>query len=142
MNQQVTIEEHEMPPEMPRIFEQGRRNLFWFSENAEKLGVYERYRGRYVAAAGGELFVADTPEEVRHLAQEKHLDEISHVRYIPREKRYRIYGGRTANFNDYAMNGVLSGTGNRTLYIGAAGVTLICDSRDSPREAFPHGPRD
>ncbi|MGI8899115.1 MAG: DUF5678 domain-containing protein [Pyrinomonadaceae bacterium] len=91
MNQQVTIEEHEMPPEMARIFEQGRRNLFWFSENAEKLGVYKRYRGRYVAAAGGELFVADTPEEVRHLAQEKHPDEMPHVRYIPREKRYRIY---------------------------------------------------
>ncbi|CAN5464686.1 hypothetical protein BH20ACI3_BH20ACI3_35180 [soil metagenome] len=68
MNQQVTIKEQEMPAEMARIFEQGRRNLIWFSENAEKFEVYKRYRGRYVAAAGGELFVADTPEEVRHLA--------------------------------------------------------------------------
>ncbi len=91
MNQQVTIEEHEMPPEMAGIFEQARRNLFWFSENAERLEVYKRYRGRYVAAAGGELFVADTPEEVRRLAQEKQPDEMPHVRYIPREKRYRIY---------------------------------------------------
>ena len=91
MNQQVTIEEREMPPEMARMFEQARRNLFWFSENAEKLGVYKRYRGRYVAAAGGELFVADTPEEVERLAHDKYPDEMSHVRYIPREKRSRIY---------------------------------------------------
>jgi hypothetical protein len=91
MNQRVTIEEHEMPPEMARIFEQARRNLFWFSENAERLEVYKRYRGRYVAAAGGELFVADTAEEVESLAHDKYPDEMPHVRYIPRERRYRIY---------------------------------------------------
>ena len=66
MSQQVIIEEHEMTPEMARLFEQGRRNLFWFSENAERLGVFKVHRGRYVAAAGGELFVADTPEEVAY----------------------------------------------------------------------------
>ena len=76
---------------MARLFEQGRRNLFWFSENAERLGVFKIHRGRYVAAAGGELFVADTPEEVRRLAQAKHPDDLAHVRYIPREKRFRIY---------------------------------------------------
>lgn len=80
-----------MPPELGRLFEQARRNLLWFSENAEKLGVYKLYRGRYVAAAGGELFVADTAEEVRRLACEKYPDDMPHVRYIPREKRYRIY---------------------------------------------------
>ena len=91
MKPQVIIEEQKMTPEMARVFEQGRRNLFWFSENAERLGVYKHHRGRYVAAAGGELFVADTPEEVERLAHEKFPDEMPHVRYIPREKRYRIY---------------------------------------------------
>ena len=91
MSRQVVIEESEMPPEMAQLFEQGRRNLFWFSENAERLGVFKHHRGRYVAAAGGELFVADTPEEVRRLTEEKHPDELAHVRYIPREKRFRIY---------------------------------------------------
>ena len=91
MKPQVIIEEQKMTPEMARVFEQGRRNLFWFSENAERLGVYKHHRGRYVAAAGGELFVADTPEEVERLAHEKFPDETPHVRYIPREKRYRIY---------------------------------------------------
>lgn len=91
MNQQVTIEEHEMPPDLARMFAQARRNLLWFSENADDLEVYSRYRGRYVAAAGGELFVADTPEEVERLAHDKYPGEISHVRYIPLEKRSRIY---------------------------------------------------
>jgi hypothetical protein len=91
MNQQVTIEEHEMPPDLARMFAQARRNLLWFSENAENLEVYNRYRGRYVAAAGGELFVADTPEEVERLAHDRFPHEIAHVRYIPLEKRSRIY---------------------------------------------------
>ena len=80
-----------MTPEMARLFEQGRRNLLWFSENAERLGVYKHHRGRYVAAAGGELFIADTPEEVERLAHEKFPDEMPHVRYIFRENRSRIY---------------------------------------------------
>jgi Family of unknown function (DUF5678) len=91
MNQQVTIEEPEMTPEMARLFEQAERNMVWLSEHAEELEIFKRYRGRYVAAAGGELFVADTPEEVERLAREKHPDEMPHVRYIFREKRSRIY---------------------------------------------------
>jgi len=91
MSQEVVIEEHEMTPEMARLFEDAERNMVWLSEHAEELEIFKRYRGRYVAAAGGELFVADTPEEVRRLAREKHPDEMPHVRYIFREKRSRIY---------------------------------------------------
>jgi hypothetical protein len=87
----LTVEERDMPPELGRLFEQATRNLFWFSENAEELGVYKRYRGRYIAASGQELFVGDTPEEVERLARARHPDEMPHVRYIPQEKRYRIY---------------------------------------------------
>jgi Family of unknown function (DUF5678) len=91
MSQQVIVEEGPMPPEMARLFEQARRNLFWFSENAQRLEVFKRYRGRHVAAAGGELFVSETAEKVERLAREKYPDELPHVRYIPREKRFRIY---------------------------------------------------
>ncbi len=94
MNNGMIIEEHDRSPEMARMFEQARRNLHWFSENAERLEVYQRHRGRYVAAAGDELFVADTPEEVERLVHNKHPDEMPHVRYIPREKRDRIYGNQ------------------------------------------------
>jgi hypothetical protein len=40
------------------------------------------------------LFVGDTPEEVEHLASAKHPDDVPHIRYIPREKAYRIYACR------------------------------------------------
>jgi hypothetical protein len=91
MKRPLVIEELDTPPELGRAFEQGKRNLLWFSENADRLGVFKLHRGRYVAAAGEELFVADTADEVRRLADEKHPGEMAHVRYIPLEKRYRIY---------------------------------------------------
>ena len=91
MSKPVIIEEHPMTPEMARMFEKARRNLLWFNEHVQELEVYKRYRGRYVAAASGELFVADTPEEIEHLVREKYPDEMPHVRYIPREKLSRIY---------------------------------------------------
>ncbi len=91
MSQRVTIEELPHDPEFERLFAQAYRNLMWFSEHAEELGVFKKYRGRYVAAAGGEMFVADSREEVERLAREKHPDEMPHIRYIPREKCHRIY---------------------------------------------------
>ncbi len=80
-----------MPPELARLFEQAHRNLMWFSEHAEELEIYRRYRGQYVAAVGGELLSAATPEEIDRLVQEKHPDEMPHIRYIPRHKQSRIY---------------------------------------------------
>jgi hypothetical protein len=91
MNEQVAIEEQDLTPEMARLFEQAERNMLWLSEHAEELGIFKRHRGQYVAAAGGELFASESPKEVRRLAREKYPDEMPHVRYIPREKRSRIY---------------------------------------------------
>ena len=87
----MTIEELPYDPEFERLFNQAYRNLMWFSEHAVELGVFKKFRGRYVASAGGELFVADTREDVDRLAREKHPDEMPHIRYIPREKGSRIY---------------------------------------------------
>jgi hypothetical protein len=53
--------------------------------------VFKKYRGRYVAAAGDELFVADTAEEIDRLVGEKYANEVPHVRYILREKCDRSY---------------------------------------------------
>ncbi len=91
MYSQVVIEEREMPLELGRLFEQARRNLLWFNENAKRLDVFNRYRGRYVAAAGGELFVGDSRAEVERLARAKYPDEAPHIRRIPAEKRAWIY---------------------------------------------------
>jgi hypothetical protein len=51
MSQQVIIEEHEMTPEMARLFEQAERNMIWLSEHAEELEIFTRHRGRYVKGA-------------------------------------------------------------------------------------------
>lgn len=87
----IIIEEGPMPPEMARLFEQAERNLLWFSEHAQELGVFTLYRGRFIAVAGGELFVGDSRPEVERLARAKHPDEMPHIRFIPKEKLSRIY---------------------------------------------------
>lgn len=94
MYSQVVIEERDMPPELGQMFEQARRNLLWFNENAERLDVFNRYRGRYVAAVGGELFVGDSRAEVERLARAKYPDETPHIRRIPAKKRAWIYAGQ------------------------------------------------
>jgi hypothetical protein len=91
MSKPLIIEEEEMTPELAHAFASAMRNVMWFNDHVVQLEVYKRYRGKYVAASGGELFVADTPEEVRRMAREKHPDELAHVRYIQREKLSRIY---------------------------------------------------
>jgi hypothetical protein len=91
MSEPLIIEESPMPPELAVRFEKARRNLLWFNEHVRELEVYERYRGCYVAAASGELFVADTSQEIDRLVHEKYPDEVPHVRYIPRKKLSRIY---------------------------------------------------
>lgn len=91
MSKPVTIEELPYDPEFERAFAKAERNRNWFSEHAMELEVFKKYRGRYVAAASGELFVADTAEEIDRLVRDKYPDEVPHVRYVLREKCHRIY---------------------------------------------------
>jgi hypothetical protein len=91
MSNPVIIEELPYDREFERAFAKTERNRVWFIEHAKELGVFTNYRGRYVAAAGGELFAADTAEEIDRLVSDKFPDEVPHVRYIPREKCDRIY---------------------------------------------------
>lgn len=98
MSKPVVIEELPHDPEFERLFAQAYRNLIWFSDHAEELGVFKKYRGRYVAAAGGELFVSDSREEVERLAHEKHPEEMPHIRYMLPEKGPRIYAAKARIF--------------------------------------------
>jgi hypothetical protein len=91
MSKPLIIEEGPMTPEFARAWESARRNRMWFNDHVIELEVYKHYRGKYVASAAGELFVADTPEEIHRLLREKYPDEVAHVRYIQREKLERIY---------------------------------------------------
>lgn len=91
MANRIIIEDIATSPESARGLASAKRNVRWFDEHVQELEVYKRYRGKYVAAANEELFVADDPEELRRIVAEKYPDELPHVRYIPREKAYRIY---------------------------------------------------
>ena len=91
MSEPLTIKDEAMTPEMSRAFESARRNRMWFNDQVMALEIYKRFRGKYVASAAGELFIADTPEEIYRLLHEKYPDEVAHVRYIQREKLDRIY---------------------------------------------------
>ncbi|MEW6363893.1 MAG: hypothetical protein AB1714_04560 [Acidobacteriota bacterium] len=89
----VVMEELTDPVELARAraqLERFDRNSAWLRAHASE--VYMRYRGRCICVAGEELFVADTPQEVRALAKAAHPgDDGSFVRYIPREKAPRVY---------------------------------------------------
>ena len=90
-NGQFVIEELPADPEWTRRFERVGRNMDWWNEHAMEHEVFKRYRGRFLAVSEGELFVADSAEEVERLALEKHPDDVPFIHYIPREKTYRIY---------------------------------------------------
>ena len=91
MSSPVIIEELPYDHEFERTFAKAERNRAWFREHVKELEVFKKYRGRYVAAAGGELFVADAAEQIDQLVRDKYPDEVPHVRYILRERCDRIY---------------------------------------------------
>jgi hypothetical protein len=70
-----------------------QRNSAWLQAHIPE--VYSRHRGKCIAVAGQELFVADTPEEVMAQAQSAHPeDDAVLIRYIPKERLERIYANR------------------------------------------------
>lgn len=91
----IVMEEVSDPEELARARAQRERfdrNAAWLQAHVPE--VYSRHRGRYICISGGELFVADTPQEARALAKVAHPDDDGcFVRYIPREKVARIYAG-------------------------------------------------
>ena len=71
------------------------RNSAWLQAHVAE--IYSRHRGKCICVAGEELFVADTPQEVMALAKAAHPDDAGALlRYIPREKRERIYAAQRA----------------------------------------------
>lgn len=62
--------------------ERFEQNWAWFEAHAAE--IYAAHRGKCICIAGGELFVADTPEEALALASAAHPDDNSHfTRLIP-----------------------------------------------------------
>lgn len=91
--QSIVMEEVDDPPEVSRARvrrEMFDRNFNWLADHAAE--VYEKYRGKNICIAGGEVFAGDTPEQAVALASATHPDDQgSFVQYIPREKMARVY---------------------------------------------------
>ena len=67
-----------------------RRNSDWLQANLAT--VYARHRGKCICVSAGELFVADSAEEVLARARAAHPeDDGLLLRYVPRHRMERIY---------------------------------------------------
>jgi hypothetical protein len=73
--------------------QQGRRNSEWLAAHWAEL--LPRIRGRHVAVAGEEAFVADSPEEAWAMAKAAHPDDNGAImQFVFAETHPRIYANR------------------------------------------------
>ena len=87
------IEEVTDPDEIARhqkVAEAGRRNSTWLEKHWAEL--LPGARGRFVAVAGQQAFVADSPDEAIAQAKAAHPDDLGVlIRYVIPERGWRIY---------------------------------------------------
>ena len=79
------------------LFKRYRRNSDWLESHWGDL--LPQARGKFIAVAGQEAFIANTPEEAWAWAEAKHPDDDAPlVQYVIAEKGPRIYacGGQVA----------------------------------------------
>ncbi len=92
----IVIEDVTDPGEIARhhrVAEAGRRNSAWLETHLADL--LPGARGRFVAVAGQEAFVADSPEEASALARAAHPDDPGRlIQYVIPERGWRIYANR------------------------------------------------
>lgn len=88
-----SITEEPEDPELNRRMALYERNAEWLSEHWTLLAD-EQYKGRWVAASEGEIFVADDRWEAKRLALEKHPHDVPYTQFVPKEKCMRIYTPR------------------------------------------------
>ena len=93
---QITIEEVTDPQEIAEFqlrWAQAERNSAWLQAHAPE--IYSQQRGKFIVVAGEELFVGDTPEEVRARAIAAHPDDQGSLcRYIYPKKTVRVYANK------------------------------------------------
>lgn len=69
------------------------RNSAWLQAHASE--VYPAHRGKFIAVAGEELFVADTVQEALAQARAAHPDDDGILtQYIPKRRGVRLYAHR------------------------------------------------
>lgn len=89
----LVMEEVTDPEEIANAQEQdvrAKRNSDWLEAHAQE--IYTQHRGKVIVVAGQELFIADTPQAALSLARAAHPEDNGCLlRYIPKERRARIY---------------------------------------------------
>jgi hypothetical protein len=92
----MVVEEVTHPDEIARHqahHQRARRNGDWLQSHWPEL--LPRVRGKYLAVAGQEAFIADTPEEAVRLAEFAHPDDDGLlVQYVRPERGPQIYANR------------------------------------------------
>lgn len=92
----LILEEVTDPAEIARFRaqdERHKRNLHWLESHWASLLPY--VRGRFLAVAGEEAFVADTPEEAWARARSAHPDDDgAFSQYVFKQGGPRFYGNR------------------------------------------------
>jgi hypothetical protein len=96
LGDRLILEEVTDPAEIARSraqFARARRNLEWLE--GHWADVLPAARGKHLAVAGQEAFIADTPEEAWAWARTNHPeDDGAFVQYVIPEKGPRIYANR------------------------------------------------
>jgi hypothetical protein len=91
---EMTIEEVTDPEEIARAkaqHERAKRNSAWLQAHWSQ--VLPQARGKFLAVAGQEAFIAETPDEAWAWAQALHPDDDGAlVQYVRPERGPRIYG--------------------------------------------------
>lgn len=89
----MTLEEVTDPEEIARhrrVAEAGARNSDWLQAHWGDL--LPDARGRFLAVAGQQAFIADSPEEAINLAAAAHPDDPGRlIQYVFPERGWRIY---------------------------------------------------
>lgn len=93
---EITIEEVTDPAEIARFregHEQFGRNSKWLEANWKSL--LPQARGKFVAVAGQEAFIAETPEEAWRWTKERHPEDKGPlVQFVFASEGPRFYGNR------------------------------------------------
>jgi hypothetical protein len=73
--------------------ERARRNSDWLQAHWPEIAPLAR--GRFLAVAGQEAFIADTPDEAWEMAMAAHPnDDVAQLQYVRPERGPRIYANR------------------------------------------------
>jgi hypothetical protein len=90
----ITITEEKLSPQEWAEYEVRRdhflRNSKWFEEHAAEIG--QKYPGKHIVVAGGELFAGDTFNEAREKARLAHPDDKGvYFEYISTDRGPKLY---------------------------------------------------